>query len=244
MAFRPHQTSRPSHRLPIEPSADRRADRLRIAHILRHARAATLLTPIEPPWDQRLARALMRPLIATPITPNEITTLSLAIGLLAALLYARGGWAVHLGAACFVLSSWLDHADGELARMTGRTSSFGHYYDLVAGGAVLVALFVGMAIGVRHGVLGAWSIGLGIAAGLGTAAIFVLRMDLERRAGKAAVRQPNVLGFEMEDVMYLVGPITWLGLLQPFLALAGLGAPLFSLWVMRERRRVLIERLR
>ena len=56
-----------------------------------HARPATLLIPIEPPWDQRLAKALMRPLIATPITPNQITTLSLAIGLLSALLKGLGG---------------------------------------------------------------------------------------------------------------------------------------------------------
>jgi phosphatidylglycerophosphate synthase len=209
-----------------------------------YARAAMLLIPIEPPWDQRLANALMRPLVATPITPNQITTLSLATGLLAGLLYAQGGWAVDLGAACFVLSFWLDHADGELARMTDRTSSFGHYYDRAADGAVLIALFVGMGIGAREGALGAWSIGLGIAAGLATAVIFIARMELERRAGKAAVRQPNLLGFEMEDVMYLVGPITWLGLLQPFLALAGVGTPLFSLWVLRESRRVLLKRPR
>jgi archaetidylinositol phosphate synthase len=184
----------------------------------------------------------MRPLAATRATPNQVTTLSLAIGLLAAWLYASGGAAVHLGAACFVLSFWLDHADGELARMTGRTSSFGHYYDLAAGGGVLVALFIGIGIGARQGALGASSIGLGIAAGLATALIFVLRMELERRAGKAAVRQPNLLGFEMEDSMYLVGPVTWLGLLQPFLVLAGIGTPLFALFVLWQCRRVLLER--
>jgi hypothetical protein len=48
----------------------------------------------------------------------------------------------------------------------------------------------------------------------------------------------------MEDVMYLVGPITWLGLLQPFVALAGVGTPLFSLWVLWACRRVLIKRPR
>jgi phosphatidylglycerophosphate synthase len=205
------------------------------------ARAATLLIAIDPPWDQRLARVLARPLSATPITPSQITTLSLTIGLLAALLYAQDGWALHLGAACFVLSFWLDHLDGELARMTGRTTSFGHYYDLAAGGAVLVALFVGIGIGACRGALGAWSIGLGASAGLATAVIFVLRMELERRAGKAASRQPNLLGFELEDVMYLVGPITWFGLLHPFLLLAGIGAPLFALSVLRECRRILIE---
>jgi archaetidylinositol phosphate synthase len=201
------------------------------------ARAAILLIPIEPPWDQRLARVVARPLSATSITPNQVTTLSLTIGLLAALLYVQDGWAVHLGAACFVLSFWLDHADGELARMTGRTSTFGHYYDLAAGGAVLVALFVGIGTGARHGTLGAWSIGPGAGAGLATAVIFVLRMELERRAGKAASRQPNLLGFEVEDAIYLVGPITWLGLLQPFLVLAGIGAPLFALLVLWQCRR-------
>jgi archaetidylinositol phosphate synthase len=202
------------------------------------------MIPIDPPWDQRLARVLARPLSATSITPNQITTLSLMIGLLAALLYAQDGWAPHLGAACFVLSFWLDHADGELARMTGRTSSFGHNYDLAAGGAVLVALFIGIGIGARRGALGAWSIAFGIGAGLATAVTFVARANLARRAGEAAVRQPNLFGFELEDVMYLVGPITWLGLLQPFLVLAGIGAPVFALLVLWQCRRVLSGRPR
>ena len=197
---------------------------------------------ISPPWDQRLARLLMRPLAATTVSPNQITTLSLAVGAMAALLYASGGAAVHSGAACFMLSFWLDHADGELARMTGRTSAVGHYYDLAAGGAVLIALFIGIGIGLRNDGLGVWSIELGIAAGLATAVIFVLRMELERRAGKTATRQPNLLGFEVEDAMYLVGPITWLGLLQPFLVLAGIGAPLFMLLVLWQCRALLAGR--
>jgi len=190
----------------------------------------------------------MRPLVATRVTPNQITTLSLALGLLAAWLYAAGGAAVHLGGACFMLAFLLDHADGELARMTGRTSTFGHYYDLAAGGAVLIALFVGIGIGLqgdRLGAwplgLGAWPLGLGVGAGLATAAIFALRLELERRAGKEATRQPNLLGCEVEDLMYLVGPVTWLGLLQPLLVLAGIGAPLFALLVLWQGRRVLLE---
>jgi archaetidylinositol phosphate synthase len=201
------------------------------------------LVRISPPWDQRLAHALLRPLLPTRITPNQITTLSLAVGWLAAGSYAQGGAAVHLGGICFVLSFWLDHFDGELARMTGRTSSFGHYYDLAAGGAVLVALFIGIGVGLRNGTLGPWAIGLGIGAGMATAVVFVLRMEMERRAGKAATRQLNLLGFEIEDLMYLVGPITWLGFLQPFLILAGLGAPLFALLVLWQCRRLLERRL-
>jgi archaetidylinositol phosphate synthase len=204
--------------------------------------AAPRLASSSPLWDQRLAHALMQPLATTRVTPNQITTLSLVVGWLAAWLYASGGAAVHMGGLCFMVSFWLDHADGELARMSGRTSSVGHHYDLAAGGAVLIALFLGIGIGLRDGALGAWSIGLGIAAGVATAVIFVLRMELERRAGKAASRQPSLLGFELEDVMYLVGPITWLGLLQPFLIVAGIGTPVFGLIVLWQCRRMLVER--
>ncbi len=56
------------------------------------------LGPIEPPWDQRLARALVRPLRHTRVTPNAITTVALAQGLLAAWLFALGGSAAHWGA--------------------------------------------------------------------------------------------------------------------------------------------------
>jgi phosphatidylglycerophosphate synthase len=199
------------------------------------------LTPIEPPWDQRVARWLIRPLATTRVTPNHVTTLGLAVGGLAAWLYAAGGAAADLGGVCFMLAFLLDHADGELARMTGRTSRFGHYYDLAAGGAVLVALFVGIGIGLSTDASGGWLLGLGISAGLATAAIFALRLELERRAGKAATRQPNLLGFEVEDVMYLVGPVTWLGQLQPLLVLAGIGAPVFALLVLWQGRGVLLE---
>ena len=140
-----------------------------------------------------------------------------------------------------MLSFWLDHADGELARLTGRSSTFGHYYDLAVGGAVLTALFIGMGIGLRDAGLGAWSVELGLAAALATAVIFAVRMALERRAGKAATAQPNLLGFEVEDVMYLVVPVTWLDLLPPFLLLAGIGAPLYALFVVWQGHGLRLE---
>jgi archaetidylinositol phosphate synthase len=191
---------------------------------------------IERPWDQRLANAAIRPFSATRITPNQITTMSLILGLAGALLLARGGGAMHAGALLFVVSFWLDHVDGELARMTGRTSGFGHYYDLAAGGAVLVATFIGIGIGLDGTALGPWAPVLGLTTAGAIAIIFVLRGELERQFGKPSTRQPSLLGFEIEDVLYLLGPITWLGGLTPFLLLAGIGTPLFALWVLWECR--------
>ena len=67
---------------------------------------------VKSPWDQRLARALIRPLAGSPVTPNHITALSLIAGLAGALLFAQGGTAMHWGALLFILSTLLDHADG------------------------------------------------------------------------------------------------------------------------------------
>jgi archaetidylinositol phosphate synthase len=125
--------------------------------------------------------------------------------------------------------------------MTGRTTRGGHYYDLAAGGAVLVALFIGVGIGERDSALGVWSIVLGVGAAMATAVIFVLRMEVERGAGEGATHQPDLFGFELEDVMYLIGPITWLGLVQPFLVLAGIGALLFALFVLLQGRNLRVE---
>ncbi len=187
------------------------------------------LARIEPPWDQRLARLLVGPLRHSPVTPNAITTLTLILGLLAAWLLAQGGDASHLGAALFVLACLLDHADGELARLTGRASTFGHYYDLITDALVMTALFVGIGVGLGADVHGAATVSLGLIAGGAVALAVLLRLELERRAGKAAVRQANLFGFEAQDLLYLVGPATWLGGLEAFLILAAVGAPLYAL---------------
>lgn len=189
------------------------------------------LGPIEPPWDQRLARALVRPLRHSRVTPNAITTLALVLGLLAAWLFAVGGSAAHLGALLFILACLFDHADGELARMTGQSSTFGHYYDLIADALVLTAVFTGIGIGLS-GEPDAPYQRLGLLAGGAVGLIVILRLELERRAGRAATRQPNLLGFELQDVTYLIGPVTWLGGLAPFLLLAAIGAPLYALAVL------------
>ena len=182
------------------------------------------------PWDQRAARVLARSLVATPVTPNQITAVSLLLGLTGAGLFALGGHLVHWGAGCFVLATFMDHADGELARMTGRTSRFGHLFDHVAGGLIHVALFLGMGFGLTGTLLGAWAPVMGLAAGVAVAAIFLLRFEVERRRDKDATRQPGFAGFEIEDIMYIVAPVTWLGGLMPFLGLAAIGAPLFLLF--------------
>ena len=77
------------------------------------------------PYDQRLAALRVRPLAHTPVTPNHVTTASLLLGLAAAALFAWGdGAAPHWAAGLVIAARFIDHMDGELARMSGRTSQF------------------------------------------------------------------------------------------------------------------------
>lgn len=187
----------------------------------------------EVPWDQKLARILAKPLVRTPVHPNHITTLGLLIGLAAAWLFSLGDRdAANWAAALFVLAAFLDHVDGELARLAGKTSRFGHYYDHVVSGITYTAGFIGIGIGMSGGVLGWWAIPLGIVAGISITLILSVRLGMEIKHGKESIRQRNFAGFQAEDVLYVVGPVTWLGGMMPFLVAAGVGAPLFLIWVI------------
>ena len=188
----------------------------------------------KPPYDQRLARILVRPLAGTPLTPNHITLLTLALGLGAAWLFATGDpVAANWGAGVFVLARFLDHFDGELARLTGQTSRLGYYLDYVSGGLSYGALFGGMGIGLSGGALGGWAFALG-AAGFASAILSMfLNLDIDTARELAegdSVGYPGFAGFELEDGIYLIAPITWLGWLEPFFVLCGSGAAVYCLW--------------
>jgi archaetidylinositol phosphate synthase len=212
------------------------------SHPLPHVRAA-----VQRPWDARLARRLIAPLKDSRITPNSLTTVRLGVGLAAAAAFLPGtyGWS-NVAALLLILSNFLDHADGELARISGKTSRIGHLYDLASDATVTMLLFVAMGAGLaaRQGLpLGLPPILLGTATGVAVALIFWLRMQIEALGGKTASRQASMGGFETEDVLYLLPLVTLSNGVAPFLAVASIGAPLFAVWVIFDYRR-LVRRTR
>lgn len=73
---------------------------------------------------------LTRPLVRTPITPNQITFLSLCAGLVAAYLIAFGSAKERLVAAGLMFASAiLDGVDGMIARVKKSSSETGHAID-------------------------------------------------------------------------------------------------------------------
>jgi archaetidylinositol phosphate synthase len=193
------------------------------------------------PWDARLARRLVAPLVHSWVSPNHLTTLRLGVGLAAAAAFIPGsyGWS-NLAALLLVLSNFLDHTDGELARMSGKTSRIGHIYDLASDAAVTILVFIAIGVGLagKPGIdLILPTAVLGVGAGTAVALIFFLRMRIEELHGKSATQQASVGGFETEDVLYLFPLATLSNALGPMLLAASICAPVYAIWVAVDYQR-------
>lgn len=193
-------------------------------------------------WDQAIARRLVRPLVGTPVTPNQLTTFRLGLGLAACALVATGDQVLlNWGAGLFFVSNLADHMDGELARMSGRTSRFGHLYDLASDALVHTLVFVGLGYGLRDSSLGGAALWLGFLAGFGISVLFWVFGHRFKLYGRNGV-QPRAFGFDLEDVLYLAAPIIWLGWAAPLLLAASIGAPLAAAFMLWQHRRSLSAR--
>lgn len=200
----------------------------------------------QPPWDQRIAAVLVKPLVNTPVTPNQVTLLTLLIALIGCGLLALGetiyfAW----GAGLFVLARFMDHLDGELARQSGTSSKFGYYLDYAAGGISYGTLFMCMGIGLSDSPLGGWAYVLGAAGTVAALISMLLNLAIDRaekRTDGDSVGYPGFAGFELEDGIYLLAPITWLGFLPPFFVAAGVGATVYCLWTLLTLVRLRLRR--
>lgn len=106
--------------------------------------------------DTRFDHAVHRPparqiaalLSRTPVSPNALTVLSLVPAFMAsAMFYSGTGMQAGLGILMFYAWAVLDHADGELARRTGKTSAFGMKLDDtcddIASNTMLIGIYAG-----------------------------------------------------------------------------------------------------
>jgi len=103
-------------------------------------------------WNRFVARplaaVLLVPLRATPITPNQITLLTLVVFAGGAALLALGpGWRnLVIAAGIIELSYVLDCADGQLARLRGTSSPVGAHLDFLMDELKAFALVAAIAI--------------------------------------------------------------------------------------------------
>jgi phosphatidylglycerophosphate synthase len=131
---------------------------------------ASLGSAIDTPLDRALHRRLSGPVsliaVRLGVTPNAVSLLSLAAGLAAALLLARGTVSAALaGFALYVVAVVLDHADGEVARLTFAESRIGEWLDVAVDTIVHALVVVAMGAAAQRAA-GAGAVG-GLLAGAG-----------------------------------------------------------------------------
>lgn len=200
--------------------------------------------------------AVSRRIVDWGVTPNQMTFVCMLIGLAAAPFFlADPGRLQVIGGLLFVAHSVLDGCDGELARLTFRESRFGGLFDFASDNAVHVVIFGCMGWGWYVAGGGLWPIALGISAvlGAGGSALAVYWLTLRRKPGGAGPVYTSVAGpqrrserltrmldnLSRRDFIYLVFVLSIFGKADWFLAVAGIGAPVFLLLVLvvawRER---------
>ncbi len=98
-------------------------------------------------YARPIARRLTRVLVNTRISPIQITTAYTIIGLIAALLFAAGGYLNGVVAGILLLvKSTLDAVDGSLARARQHPSRIGRFLDSLCDYFINAVVFFGIAL--------------------------------------------------------------------------------------------------
>ncbi|MGB8274087.1 MAG: CDP-alcohol phosphatidyltransferase family protein [Alphaproteobacteria bacterium] len=197
-----------------------------------------LTTELHNSWTHKLARSAVRPLVGSWVTPNHLTTGRLLFGIAACAALAMGERRFEIwGGGLWIMSAFLDRADGELARLGGKITPGGHSYDYFCDVLVNALFFVAVGFALRDGTLGLWAPVMGIAAGASIAAASVLSETLEKRDGSGDKAYVGIAGFDFDDALYLLGPLAWLDWLAPVLVGAAVASPaIAALTYVRLRR--------
>lgn len=94
-----------------------------------------------------LSRPITRLLVSTPITPNQVTCVTLLLGILGAWVTAQAGQRnLILGAALIVAGCVIDGCDGELSRLRLTSSKFGAWFDTVVDEATTTMYFIALGL--------------------------------------------------------------------------------------------------
>lgn len=144
--------------------------------------------PISRHINRPISKALSRLLVNTPMTPDQISVGALTISLLSAALAALGGYLPFLlSGILFQMASVLDGTDGEVAKLTFRTSRRGEWIDTVCDQVSYVAFVAGLIVGVYRSPLPDFYFLIGI-LGLVSASLSMMAISfyLLRRKGSGS----------------------------------------------------------
>ena len=128
-------------------------------------------------------------------TPNQITLVSLIMGILSAVFFSAGAWLPGI----LLLNLWylLDHVDGEVARYTQASSHSGFFFDTVINYIIEPLIFFGLGCGLSGWRADSWFV-LGLLGAFGSLFLGLIPMCEDsviftvcRKAGKLPRVEPQ-----------------------------------------------------
>ena len=85
---------------------------------------------------------------STGLSPNFWTVVGLGFALLSAIVYGMGiEFGLIIGGVLLLVSGFFDMVDGQVARVTGKTSKVGSYLDSMFDKIAETAIFLGILVG-------------------------------------------------------------------------------------------------
>jgi len=128
-------------------------------------------------FNRPVGRWLSKILVHTSVSPNQVSVVSILLGLVSAWLFARGNYRAALwGAMLLQVSAIVDCVDGDLARALFKESRLGKWLDIVGDQVVHISVFVSIGIGLYRAGNGAPVLLLAASAGTGVVISFVIVM--------------------------------------------------------------------
>ena len=225
-------------------------------------------TATEPKWDANADGSKKRDYwwtvlvvdpLAIPITrllvkkrwsnPDEITLISLILGLMTGLFFAVGDtWALVTGGVVYYLSFVLDCVDGKLARALGVSSARGHALDAMSDSARRASASIGIVTYLVYSAEGAQAHEVVLAAAFGVLSSYFIEISgAEKGETTGGVRGkwsstlakyrllPTPGMPDISALVYVIAPIA--GLIVPalYLGLAMVFAGILITWRRRLR---------
>ena len=145
------------------------------------------------PLVRHLSYRLTPILLKTSATPNQITTISLLLGLACAACFTQGEWITGIVGGLLLIASYtFDNCDGEVARIKKMSSEFGAKLDDISDWMVDVSFFIALGYGtaqVNGQQIWLW---LGLAAAAGAFIDYIVDLIYEARKSK----NPNAISRE------------------------------------------------
>ena len=194
--------------------------------------------------DEKIAEKVVKYIAQTSITPNQVSTFSLLLAALAAVFFSFGIYVFSvIGSILFIFSKFLDHVDGQLARELKKESKFGWYYDSFVDTATYILMFIGISAGIPPGTfeikffsivdldLQNYLLFSAIIASIFNTLLGIIH---RYRTSKDFYGFPETDKVALEDGIYLIGPITWIGLINLFFLAATIGSVVFVIYNLKR----------